>query len=183
MQQGSVIHSGEITDVVSEYSKQKEEYSNIDIKDRFDRRGFGEAKIISLKISNDGRIQEGDDFKVEIGVSNYVPRMQCKLVILDKDDIEIAMLNSTNNSKDDVVIHNNKNIFTCEIFNCNLVPGEYKLNITLTINETYGEWWVDHVETAAKFQVINNVDSNRIISVVTNQGVLNFKHKWIVETK
>ena len=178
LEQGELIFKDQIESAVNKYLvTNKNDEHNLSLKERKDRKGTGEARIINISITTENKdyIATGDNIVFNFKIDHFIQGLECTFTIYDINETRIAVTNSTEFSVADKTLRNGKKELNCKINNLNLMPGEYYINTALTVNNSY----IDHVEKALQFKVEDGILNQRTIKHASNHGIIALDHQWV----
>ena len=174
---GTLAFIGTTTEVTEKYLNKYTSPDSISIKDRKDRQGIGNIKIIKIEISAPHGIATGKSINIiasyesknntdirEFGLSIWTSR-EVKLISLSTE-----FLGGLNNIP-------RQGIISCEIPELPLVKGHYMLNYFISSFEGIE----DYIVNALPFFVEDSNFFGTGKSVDPNWGVIAVRHRWYLK--
>jgi lipopolysaccharide transport system ATP-binding protein len=176
LEHGKVKFIGGIDESIQKYLSNRNENKNINLIDRKDRIGTGNAKITDVKIYNVEKLMTGAIFKVEIfydAKNKEIMINEFGLSIWDLKENKIISLSSE--FKNQLVDISNSGTIICEIPNLPLVKGSYVLNCF--VSSIFG--LEDYVENILEFEVEENDIFGTGKTINPNWGMIVVDHNWL----
>jgi lipopolysaccharide transport system ATP-binding protein len=150
---GSLVADDDIDEVVGVYLRTLEDVGSQDLRERTDRRGYGEARVTRLDIEGphggSGRLVTGEVARFSLGVSHRLSRMSCAFTIHNHLGQAVTTLSSAPETSEDRTDTNLENAFECTIEELPLTSGRYRVDVKLR-GKSHLQ---DHIEGAAFFDV------------------------------
>ncbi|MBF4486013.1 ABC transporter ATP-binding protein [Flavobacterium sp. CSZ] len=178
LEHGEVKFIGGIDESIRKYLTDRNENKNINLIDRKDRIGTGNAKITGVRIHNVEKLMTGSIFKVEIlydAKNKEIIINEFGLSIWDLKENKIISLSSE--FKNQLVNISNSGTIICEIPNLPLVKGSYILNCF--VSSIFG--LEDYVENILEFEVEENDIFGTGKTINPNWGMIVVDHNWFKE--
>ena len=153
LQEGQIVKSGEVSEVVDAYMHSATQADNKPIAERKDRQGTQRVKCEDVKVTN--RIIEDRSIDLKIVANNSSKdtfgETKLSIDVYDQSGIHVgSLVNYLNNSK--LKLKPGQNIIDVSIDNINLVPGIYSLNIFLA-SDQYNTEIFDWIEGAVSVSI------------------------------
>lgn len=183
---GILLHKGEVasddtsTNVVAYHLRLLENLSSQDLQKRTERDGKGNVKFSRIEIttgdnSSNGTLVPGYPARFIFHITGVVPRVSCSFTIYDQLGQPVTYFDSAIHSEIDLVCHQGKAQFICEIDELLLIPGRYRINAALKRDQEYE----DDVKAAAFFDVEQGRIRARPVPEETGYGSVLLQHRWI----
>jgi homopolymeric O-antigen transport system ATP-binding protein len=174
---GRVVADGSVDQVVSTYLRSLELSAAQDLLEREDRdpRGWRDVMLQEVSvISPDGRVlSTGRPAQFFFRLTGRAPGLSCTFVIYDDLGLPVATFDSSVGSTQDLPLASD-NAFVCEIDELPLVPGQYRIDVTI---KGAGEVQ-DGLEAAGRFQVEEGTMRGRPVPLENRFGRVFFPHRW-----
>lgn len=176
---GRIERDGTIDKAISYYLSTLENSVSIDIKDRRDRSGRGNIHLIDIDIrssdeSPTSALATGRSAKFIFYVSDLKPGLTCTFTIFDQRGFAISSFRNSLTSTADTVDPGLRNAFACEIEELMLLPGHYRIDVGLRLNDTLE----DRLEGAAYFDVEQGQLRGRPAPKDNNYSSITMPHRW-----
>lgn len=181
LRNGQVVTSGPLSGVIAEYLETMNQSAAIDLMDRTDRRGKGEAQLYGVDVATAGEISSsvlvsGAPACFRFHVSNQIPALTCRFTIYDGHGQAVSTFNSAISSRNDVRDPSQGNVLECCLEELPLMPGRYRVNAALFT----GSDLQDHIEAVAVFDVDPGQVRGRAVLANDNYGSVHLAHSWKV---
>ena len=175
-QSGRLQADGTIDEAISCYMASIRQRTKTAVADRTDRGGTGQAKLTSATVEGQDLlpIATGSPITFAFQYESKLSNVHCTFTIYDDRGNPLIAFISSPSAPCDVVNHADGKLFLCELDECPLVPGEYRLNVALHC----GEDKLDHVEGAAVFNVVGGYMRGRLIGRDGGYGRFATPHIW-----
>ncbi len=159
---GKMLMIGEPTKIVSEYLKRTHiapAEASVDLTEH-EGRADGSTPILSrIRILDaageaDSAVPVGGTIKFEITIDTgeqVVKNAWLVIAVMDANDVRVTTLRTLNQNMDSLTFHGQQK-YTCTWPDCNLAPGEYRLDIEAMSSMTQGKV-LDSVSRAVAFEV------------------------------
>lgn len=174
---GRVVADGPVDQVVSTYLRSLERSAAQNLLERQDRdpRGWREVMLREVDVvSTDRRVPStGRPAQFFFRLTGSVPALSCMFVIYDDLGLPVATFDSSVGSTQDLPLTSG-NAFICEVDELPLVPGQYRLDVTIK-----GAGKVqDGLEAAARFRVEEGTMRGRPVPLENRSGRVFLPHRW-----
>jgi lipopolysaccharide transport system ATP-binding protein len=183
LNEGKVAAIGPMNEVVNEYLKTLEQKETQILSLRTDRKGMGEVKLISVEIiDSDGisgnPIRIGEPVRFSFSLSELSKDdMWCRFTINDEMGHRVVAFNSKTPSIEDTFSEEFGDNFVCEIDELLLIPGRYRIDVTL---HGAGGEEQDSIDAAAFLDVLPGDVHGRPLGVPQHKRTnVYFPHRWI----
>jgi lipopolysaccharide transport system ATP-binding protein len=176
LENGAVVADGPIEDAVRSYLGRLEQAGSTGLLDRRDRRGWQEVIVSRVEITQEGSpvIVTGRPTRFCFGVTGVIPRMSCIFTIYNLYGQPVTTLSSAVAANDDRHDGGNEAVFECFIDELLLVPGRYRVDVTLR-GRGHRQ---DILEAASFFDVEQGVVRGRPVVGDEGFGSVALPHRW-----
>jgi lipopolysaccharide transport system ATP-binding protein len=176
LDRGRVIADDAPDDAIGAYLKTLERVNTTDLLDRTDRSGRGAILVKTAEVTggHSGVIRSGEPLSIVVETTGVLRDSACALHFYNALGQPVATLDSSTPSKRDEQEEDaSKALFQCEVPELLLVPGAYRIDITLT-GDGYRQ---DVLPGAVMFDVEQGMVGER---AVTPGGVgdVAMPHRW-----
>jgi len=174
---GSIVTDSSIDEAVSTYLRSLEEVGSQSLLERTDRRGWGQMMLTRVEVLGShggvGRLVTGDPARFVFHLTRPLSRMSCAFTIHNQLGDALATLSSAPSTAHDDEDRQLENRFECAMDELPLVPGRYRLDVTLK-GRSYVQ---DYIEGAAFFEVEEGPFRGRPIPEEARGDVV-LPHHW-----
>jgi homopolymeric O-antigen transport system ATP-binding protein len=174
---GRLLADGPVEQVVSAYLNSIERSATHDLLERTDRdpRGWREVMLREVKVTSlDGRPPAtGRPAHFAFTLTGQASALSCKFIIYDHLGLPVATFDSGIASGEDLPLSSD-NAFLCEIDELPLVPGQYRVDVTVRGSGAIQ----DGLEGAARFEVEEGTMRGRPVPLENPFGRAFFPHRW-----
>jgi lipopolysaccharide transport system ATP-binding protein len=181
LEHGRVALDGPSGETIDEYLKRLERAASGDLLSRQDRspKAGSESRVRRVTVEDVGGGQRGvvvagRTARIVIEVTEELPEMHCRLIVLDSLGQPVTTLNSEVPSPRDVRDGGLGPTMECEIGSLPLLPGRYRLDVRITSREKTH----DNLQAAAYFDVEPGVIDERPMPPQGLEGDVMLKHVW-----
>ncbi|HEV3226975.1 MAG TPA: Wzt carbohydrate-binding domain-containing protein, partial [Acidimicrobiales bacterium] len=178
LHKGTIVADGLVRDVVGHYLQTLEEAVKVDLGDRTDRdpRSNFEVRLERVTVVGEGgeSLATGRPARIELELDGILPRLRCRIVILDALGVSVTSFNSGLVGPDDKLDTDNGTRFVCEIDELPLAPGRYRIDLLVRDDLRVQ----DGIEGAAFFHVESGVYGGRSIRDEDTIGPVAIEHRW-----
>lgn len=181
LEQGKVVVDAPVEDAVNEYLRRLERAASGDLLERTDRSPkTGSESRVSRVVACDVASGQSDVLvagrraKIVVEVTKLLPRMHCRLTVVNSLGQPVATLNSEVHSPRDVRDSELGPRFECEIASLPLLPGRYRIDVRIESQETTQ----DNLHAAAYFDVEPGVIDERPMPPYGVEGNVVMQHVW-----
>jgi lipopolysaccharide transport system ATP-binding protein len=177
---GNAAADGLVHEVVASYLAGLERLFVEDLRERRDRGGQGQVRLIGIETyiedqPSAGRLVTGKAARIVFRMNAVGRGMTCSFTIYDQLGLPVTYFDSVERSPKDAANPSGEPIFSCEIHEVILVPGRYRINAAI-----YGDRQLqDHVEAAAFIQVEQGLLDGRLVLRNASYGSFVMPHRWI----
>lgn len=166
-------------EAVDAYLLTLEQMSEIDLSDRTDRKGKGQIWVTKVDIldhqgTQTSVLKAGEPARFVFHLNKYVSGTSCIFVIFDNLGQHLVLFESSLPGAGDTYANQDGAKFTCEIDELLLLPGRYRINVTIRDS---GEKQ-DVIEAAAIFDVVGGQHNGRPLKPRKRISVY-MPHRWI----
>ncbi|AYN05197.1 MULTISPECIES: ABC transporter ATP-binding protein [unclassified Flavobacterium] len=176
LEYGKVVFEGEVLPAIEKYLSDKNNISNVNIKERKDRVGRGRIRISDVIILNNFKVMTGSKFSVQIEYNNIDEEIEINefgMSIWNTREDKIISISSTfKNQLKDI---SNKGKVICELPNLPLVKGSYVINCF--VSSIFG--LEDYILDVLSFDVEDNDIYGNGKTVNPEWGMIAVEHNWI----
>jgi lipopolysaccharide transport system ATP-binding protein len=177
IERGSLVADGAIDDVLGIYLRTLEDVGTQDLRDRTDRRGWGQSIVTRIDIhgihGGKGRLVTGEPAHFVFGVSSMLSRMSCTFTIYNHLGQAITTLSSAPETAEDRTDTKLQDEFECVVDELPLASGRYRIDVKLDGRSHLQ----DRIEGAAFFEVEDGPFRGRPIAE-SSEGDLVVGHHW-----
>jgi lipopolysaccharide transport system ATP-binding protein len=181
LERGRVVADGAATEAIDSYLRALERNVDEDLLQRQDRdaRGWTETKIKRIEVrdrsGHSGVVVGGRPVTIIIHVTKVLPKMECRLTIVNSLGQPVATLDSDLFAPSDVRREDLGPRIECEIDALPLVPGRYGIDVRLAGRRRLQ----DGLRAAAFFDVEAGVLEDRPMPAAhTKKGDVVLSHVW-----
>jgi lipopolysaccharide transport system ATP-binding protein len=183
LQHGTVHTDGTITEAVDSYLQTLEQTRSQDLSKRTDRKGVGQARLMSTEVSTNGNgssfiLKTGHPARFVFCVSAFVPGMACNFFIYDTIGQPVTSFYSRVRGPEDTFDPNNGLKFVCDLDELLLLPGRYRIDVAIVGDNRLQ----DFIEAAAVFEVGDGQVGGRLAQHDGKFSVI-MEHRWTLPTK
>jgi lipopolysaccharide transport system ATP-binding protein len=180
---GTITADGAASDVVTAYLGQLEGISAVDLSERTERGGAGQVRLTRVQAVNpeagsSGVVATGRPIRFRFEVEKARPGMSCAFTIYDSMGHPVTFFDSAIPGRFDIDSPDQGAAFTCDVDQLPLLPGQYRLNASITHN---GEIQ-DHLEGAIFFRVEGGELGGRPVPNEAGYGSVVIPHRWVRPT-
>jgi lipopolysaccharide transport system ATP-binding protein len=183
LNEGKVAAIGPMEEVVTKYLKTLEQKETQSLSQRTDRKGKGDVKLTSVEIiDGDGvsgnPIRVGEPVRFSFNISELTKQdMWCRFTIKDEIGHRVVAFNSKMSGIDDTYSDTIGTKFICEIDELLLIPGRYRIDVSLY---AAGGEEQDSVDAAIFLEVFPGEVRGRHLGFrQRKQTNVYFPHRWI----
>ena len=181
LQQGRIVEDADTKTAIAKYLSNIEESGAIEIADRTDRSGKGDARLTKLELLSGPNHQEmalktGDTMRVVFHVSKVHPDLRVIFSVYDSFGQSLVDYRSRFPGDDDLWDDDMKNKVICDIPRLLLVPGRYRMDVEIWAD---GEFQ-DMIAGAAFFDVTPGHVDGRPVTVPIRRARAIMPHRWIM---
>jgi homopolymeric O-antigen transport system ATP-binding protein len=178
LQDGKVVLDAPVEDAAAYYLRMLDQASESAIGERTDRRGHAQVVVDRIEIVGEdgvsGALATGGPVRFTFRTSTGDQRVSCSFTIYNQLGHPVARLDSGVRGPEDLETDERSETFVCEIDELTLVPGRYRLDVTL-----WGRHGLeDQVEGAAFFDVEQGTLAGRPVSG-HGSGDMVIRHRWL----
>jgi hypothetical protein len=143
--------------------------------ERLDRTGNGKARILCIKVYGDDgpQVLSGGGLNIKLSFEPWTPDLNCILTVYNSQGDSILRFKTMPWTEHDNSINPRGTTFVCNIPECPLVPGDYRINAALLS----GAERFDHLEAAATFKVTSGAMRGRNVSF-TPYATFETPYRW-----
>lgn len=177
---GQVEFAGSVQDCVRHYlgNMDKNGGGRIDLPFESTRAGAGHARLTAIELLNAANavtpvIDAGAPATVRLHCNHVLPGLRCLFTFYDVLGQPLATFNS-NLGGDGDTRGSSGSVFSCHLPELLLVPGRYRLNVSLETNAGLE----DHIEAGLIFDVVSASSRGRPVPANARHGALLLPHKW-----
>ena len=180
LKDGRVACQGRAGEAVAAYLNDLEAMTTLDLSDRQDRSGRGNARLCSARVVQGNAdvsaqaLLPGCRVRFEFEVDRSLPGLDCTFTIYDVLGVPLANFNSRPGGKHDLRQAGSRT-FICEIENLFLRPGRYRVNAQLRS----GHQNEDTVAGVLSFDVEEGVWEERPVTM-SEYGRTWMPHRWLL---
>jgi lipopolysaccharide transport system ATP-binding protein len=161
IEHGSIQEDGPIQSAVSAYLRAMEDQaSTLDLSERVDRTGKQEVQVKGVTVAGPETslqaLRSGAEAKFTVELTGTKPGLSCTFQLYDQLGHPVTTLSTEHPAAEDVWEPQEHPFFECLIPELPLVPGRYRLDITLGGLELQ-----DHIKGAAYFDVADGLYAGR----------------------
>lgn len=185
MQQGRIVHDGPIQDVILQYVESGSSGNTINILERKDRKGTGQAIIVNIEVCDrEGHIHlypgSGQYVIIKIFISSTLTILQNVAIRLNCFDILGQQWFVMNSKLSDGNIEKcpGNTVLECHIPKLPLSTGRYYFDVSLSVNHVIS----DLVAQAFEMIVVDGLFYETGMLPPASNGVL-VDYKWIVSDR
>ncbi len=167
-QHGIVLHQGKLQYIGSQTECLTQYLTNLStsvssLKERTDRQGSGEVRVVAIEIRDkEGNLLDavtcGQELNIYFYFENYSPIKLTNILIglIVKTQLDVAVFLQHNRlSQEDFGILPEKGAFVCQIRRLPLPPSTYKITYSVMPNHGFDGLYLDFMEDAANFTVLD----------------------------
>jgi lipopolysaccharide transport system ATP-binding protein len=163
---GRILRDGPISDAVGAYLRAMEQQAEtLDLSERLDRTGKQEIRVSRIVVSGgDSSMQTlvaGGSARFTFALTGVQRGASCEFQLYDQFGHPVTTISSENPAPDDVWEPQEEPHFECFIPELPLMPGRYRLDLTLRGSAGHIQ---DHVQGAAFFEVAGGLVGGRAVS-------------------
>jgi lipopolysaccharide transport system ATP-binding protein len=179
-----VVHAdGPIKETVEAYLQTLEQARAEDLSQRTDRKGLGQVKLIGAEIAGYGNgastiLRTGHPVRFSFEVDGLLPGIACNFTIFDTIGQRVASFKSKERGPEDIFDPSLGNRFVCELDELMLLPGRYRMNVSLVGDNRLQ----DSVVAAAVFEVEEGHIRGRLAHADGKTSVC-MAHRWTLPTE
>lgn len=177
LENGTIKSEGGINAVIKNYLSTTFKSKSL-LSDRTDRIGNGNAKLLSVSVSNENGIRTGDTLQVDIEYTSFkndITINEFGISIWDYNDSKIISISS--NLKKELNYFSQKGKVRCTIPALPLVHGNYIINAF--VSSVFGI--EDYIERIFEFEVHENDIFGSGVIVDPVWGKIVVEHNWSVQ--
>src|SRR4051794_9176355 len=176
LDRGRVIADGPTEAAVADYLRTLEQAATGDLLVRTDRAGRGAVLVESVAVSGgrSGVLCSGAPLVVDVAVTGVLRDATCSITIVNALGQPVATLDSGREGPEDRFVDDPRR-FRCAVPALPLVPGRYRLDVTLT-GDGYEQ---DSIPAAAVFDVEQGLLDGRPVTGDAS-GDVAVRHSWHV---
>jgi lipopolysaccharide transport system ATP-binding protein len=181
LERGEVVADGPVTEAIDRYLRALERKVGEDLSLREDRdaRGWDETRIKRVEVrdasGHSGVVVGGRPVMIVVHVTEVLPKMECRLTIVNSLGQPVATLDSDLFGPSDVRREDLGSRIECEIEALPLVPGRYGIDVRLAGRRRLQ----DGLRAAAFFDVEPGViDGRPMPAAHTKKGDVVLRHVW-----
>jgi len=181
LDKGAVVADARADEAIDSYLQMLERAASADLLERTDRdsRSRGRTRIRALAITDLSSGQRdvivgGHPAKVTIEVTEVVPGLECRLIVVNSLGQPITRLDSQVSAPTDVRDPELGTTIECEIDPLPLMPGRYRIDARVNSGENVE----DGLEGAAYFDVEPGMVEGRPMHSVSADGDIVLTHTW-----
>jgi lipopolysaccharide transport system ATP-binding protein len=185
LQRGEVVADGAVGDTIDQYLRALESAASANLLERTDRdsRGWDGVQVSALEIrdasgSHPDVVVGGRPATITVHVTDILPRMQCRLTIVNGLGQPIATLDSELPSPSDLRDELVGPRIECRLATVPLLPGRYRIDVLLKARDQIQ----DGLVAAAFFDVEPGVLAERPMPVAGSDGDIVLEHTWRLPT-
>ena len=176
---GVVRADGSVADAVAAYLRTMEDSAEaLDLSERLDRRGKQEIQVrrISVRSPDDflQTLASGRSAQFTFELTGTQRGLSCAFSLYDQLGNPVTTISTENLAPDDIWEAQSEPYFECLVPNLPLVPGRYRLDLTLR----GGGHIQDQIEGAAYFDVVEGIVGGRPVSTQGSVGNLVVPVRW-----
>jgi lipopolysaccharide transport system ATP-binding protein len=180
LDRGRIVADDDIDAGIAAYLRSLEQSHTSDLLERADRRGRGAVLVSAIKVRGGraGVIRSGEPLEVLVSTTGVLRDSTCALHLYNALGQPVATLDSAAPSRGDRYHDDDgPTVFRCEVPDLPLVPGSYRVDVTLT-----GDGYVqDSMPAAGQFDVEQGVLGGRAVTSGA-VGDVAVAHRWSVPT-
>jgi lipopolysaccharide transport system ATP-binding protein len=186
---GSVVADGPVDAVVEQYLGSLQEDASDDLLDRDERNGAGRIRLRQVHIGEHAggagapesiagpkTITVGRSARFVFQLTDGGTGLACSFTVYDQQGHPVTFFDSEVAGASDLVGAGPSDQLTCELPQCLLMPGRYRINAAVYL---HGELQ-DHLEGAAFFDVVEGPIDGRVVTAHTNYGSTVIPHRWVL---
>ena len=177
---GLVGFQGTVDDSLGYYGASVQKKVATAVRDRVDRGGSGDARLTSMLIDTgtEEPIQTGMPLLFYLDYESDIDGVDCVLTVYDSFGEAMLSFNSSNWTNNDTIEDPAGTSLLCELPECPLTPGEYRINVALQHKGVQ----LDHIEAAGAFHVDNGLMRNRRVGGKQRHSRFVAPHYWTRST-
>jgi lipopolysaccharide transport system ATP-binding protein len=181
LQRGEVLADAPVTEAIDTYLRTLEQAAGEDLLERTDRdsRGYDESLIRRVEIhdregGHADTVVAGRSAVLVVEVTEVLPTMECRLIILNSLGHPVATLDSEVSAPADVRDGGLGPRIECEVEALPLLPGRYRIDVVLKGRRQIQ----DGLQAAAFFDVEPGVLHDRPTPIAGADGDVVLPHTW-----
>jgi lipopolysaccharide transport system ATP-binding protein len=181
LEQGSMIIDAPVNDTIDEYLRRLERSASDDLLSRTDRtpRSGSESRVCRVAVcdvatGHSDVLIAGRAAKIVVEITEVLPEMHCRLIIINSLGQPVASLNSEVPSPSDVRDSELGRHIECELESLPLLPGRYRLDVRIESREQTQ----DNLPAAAYFDMEPGIIGDRPMPVQGSDGNVMLNHVW-----
>jgi lipopolysaccharide transport system ATP-binding protein len=181
LQRGEVLADAPVTEAIDTYLRTLEQAAGEDLLERTDRdsRGYDESLIRRVEIhdregGHADTVVAGRSAVLVVEVTEVLPTMECRLIILNSLGHPVATLDSEVSAPADVRDGGLGPRIECEVEALPLLPGRYRIDVVLKGRRQIQ----DGLQAAAVFDVEPGVLHDRPTPIAGADGDVVLPHTW-----
>ena len=183
LQHGTVHTDGTITEAVDAYLQTLERAQSQDLSKRTDRKGVGQARLVSTEVSANGNgsssiLKTGQPARFVFCVNAFVPGIACNFFIHDSIGQPVTSFYSRARGPEDTYDPSNGLQFVCDLDELLLLPGRYRIDVAIVGDNKLQ----DFIEAATVFEVGDGQVGGRLAQHDGKFSVI-MDHRWTLPTK
>jgi lipopolysaccharide transport system ATP-binding protein len=191
MDAGRMLMIDEPAKVVGEYLKRTHIAPSDASVDLTEHVGRSEAitpvltrvRILDAAGNEDGTVPVGGTIKFEVSLDTgdgEIKNAWLVITVVDPNEVRVTTLRTLNQSLESLTLHG-KQKYTCTWSDCNLAPGEYRLDIQVMSSMVKGKT-VDSISRAVSFEVIPTDYFGIGRSIRKGSGLIWVKANWELDS-
>jgi len=181
LEQGKVIVDAPAEDAIDEYLRRLERSASDDLLERTDRmpKTGSQSRVSRVSIRDRATGQSdvviaGRPATMVVEITEQLPEMHCRLIIVNSLGQPVATLNSEVPSPRDVRDPELERRIECELDSLPLLPGRYRIDVRIESREQTQ----DNLHAAAYFDVEPGVIAERPMPPQGADGDVMLEHVW-----
>jgi len=181
LENGGVVVDAPADEAIDEYLRRLERSASDDLLARTDRKPKtgSESRVRRVAVCDDASGQSdvvvaGRTAKVVVEVTEVLPDMHCRLILVNSLGQPVASLNSEVDSPQDTRDAELGRRIECELKSLPLLPGRYRVDVRIEAREKTH----DSLQAAAYFDVEPGVLSGRPMPPQGSDGDVMLDHAW-----
>ena len=174
---GRVVEDGAVEQIAGAYLRSLDRSASLNLLERKDRdpRGWEDVRLREVDVMSldGGVLATGRPAQFVFRLTGSLPAISCAFVIYDHLGLPVATFDSRARSTGDLIVPSD-NAFVCEVDELPLVPGQYRVDVTMR-----GAGQIqDGLEAAARFQVEEGTMRGRPVPLEAMSGRVFLPHRW-----
>ena len=184
LKNGTIVFQGDINDTIDNYISTPLRESCVNLRDRKNRNGSQEAKIVNVQMAFKGipctalTMGKGAEFTIAIESDIEIDDTYVGLSIWNQYETIVIHTNTSITEEFLFRIHRGTNIYKCSFPSLPLQFGGYYLNLALYHRDGS---YIDQLEKAFTFNVIEDNCYGTGKLAQQHQGCLAIMHEWSIE--